>query len=99
MLIVQGDVFVVPANVPKTAKQINVRPLAYGEVTGHSHAVIDPVGVMMYDDGGTLYLSASKEVTVKHEEHTPVTIPAGEWRVGIVKEYDAFDEEARDVRD
>lgn len=27
------------------------------------------------------------------------TVPAGVWRVGIVREYDAFAEEARRVRD
>lgn len=35
----------------------------------------------------------------KHEEHKPVSLGKGIWKVGIVREYDPFEEEARKVRD
>lgn len=97
-LIVQGDVFITWANIPAKAKRITHRPLAYGEVTGHSHQVADK-DCEMYELDGVLYLKTDRTARVNHEEHKPVTIPAGTWKVGIVKEYDAFEEEARNVRD
>lgn len=97
-LIVQGDVFLVPSKIPETAKKKPGKTLAYGEATGHHHSVIENE-VALYEDNGTLYLKADKKVTVSHQEHKPITVPAGEWKVGIVQEYDPFEEEARNVRD
>lgn len=97
-LIVQGDVFLVPCKVPEGAKKKQGKTLAYGEATGHHHSVLED-DVTLYEEDGVLYLKAEKEVSVTHQEHKPITVPAGEWRVGIVQEYDPFEEEARNVRD
>jgi hypothetical protein len=72
--------------------------LAEGEATGHAHEVIGD-GVEVYEHDGVLYLSAPNGGTVKHEEHKTITVPPGNYRVGIVQEYDHFAEEARQVRD
>ena len=40
-----------------------------------------------------------EEVRVDHQEHKEVMIPHGIWEVTKVKEYDHFEEEARNVRD
>ena len=99
MLIVQGDVFLTPCAVPKGAKKKEGCILAEGEMTGHMHAVVEEDCAQLYEKDGVLYLSASKNVTVKHDEHKPVSVPAGEWKVGIVQEYDEFEQAARNVRD
>ena len=99
MLIVQGDVFLTKCAVPKDAKKRKGFILAEGEATGHCHAVLEQDCATLYEKDGVLYLSASKDVTVQHDEHKSVTVPAGDWKVGIVKEFDPFDEEARNVRD
>jgi hypothetical protein len=96
-LRVQGDVFLVRSIIPVDAKKILQRPLAYGEVTGHSHKIEEDIE--MYELDGVLYLKTDRPVDLKHEEHNPITIDKGTWKVGIVQEYDAFAEEARKVQD
>jgi hypothetical protein len=99
MLIVQGDVFLTPCAVPKGAAKKEGWVLAEGENTGHMHAVVEQDCAELYEKDGVLYLSASADITVRHEEHKTVSVPAGEWKVGIVQEYDEFEQAARNVRD
>ena len=111
-LIQQGDVLFFRTNdLPKGLKRKKaVRPglatFAEGEVTGHHHsAVIEKIdgrktdNITLYEKDGVLYCSVRKETTVTHQEHKPVTLPMGDYRVGIVREYDPFEKEIRDVRD
>ena len=103
MLYQQGDVLIERVEaIPETkkaSKKINGRYiLAEGEVTGHAHAVVDP-GVKLFEVGNEKFLSASKKFTVVHEEHKNITVPKGDYKIRIVKEYDHFEEEAREVRD
>ena len=101
MHIVQGDVFIVAAKIPTNAKKVKRTKrgyvLAEGEATGHAHCIVEEIE--MYEKGVILYLRNDKPVDLKHEEHAAVTIPAGDWQVGVVKEYDPFLEESRNVRD
>lgn len=69
--------------VPRDAGRII---LAYGEVTGHAHAIMEP-DALLYDDNEGLYLKADGTVTLRHEEHGPVTIPQGFYRVTRQREY------------
>jgi hypothetical protein len=48
---------------------------------------------------GTRYLKVGEPTEIVHEEHKTVTLPPGEYRIGIVQEYDHFKEEARRVVD
>jgi len=84
--------------------------LAYGEVTGHSHAIESRDCSLYLDDAapsapdamqilarlgggqtGALIpdkvLSARRPVSLKHEEHGTVRIPAGDHVVRIQREY------------
>lgn len=104
-LIQQGDVlFHAEKSLPAGAKAKKaVRPglvtFAEGEVTGHHHSCVAD-GVTLHEDAsGTLWCSVEKEATVTHQEHKPVTLPPGVYRVGIVREYDPFAEEIRAVTD
>lgn len=99
----QGDVFFVRMSIPKEAKPVarTLRGLvlAEGEETGHCHAV-ENMDAELFEHEGILYLRVDgEEITVKHEEHAPVTVSKGEWRVGVVREVDPFDQEVRRVRD
>ena len=101
-MIVQGDVFFTKTKkLPEGAKarKQNKRGfvIAEGESTGHAHVVDDDIE--LYEKKGVLYLKTEKEVQVQHEEHKPVTIGKGIWKVGIVREYDPFKEEERPVED
>ena len=72
------------------AKPYTSPVMAYGEVTGHSHAIADTLdGVdMLVDKNGDIYLSSTKEITIDHEEHGAITLPPGEHRVTRQEEYD-----------
>lgn len=76
--------------------------LAEGEATGHKHQVFGE-GVALYDDGreGVLVLEVPEEAeaSVKHEEHHAQTITPGLKDRLIVREWDHFKEEARNVAD
>ena len=92
-MIRQGDVLVrqvdaIPAGAKKVAKDKGRVILAYGEVTGHVHAIWNRA-VMFRDDGlGQTFLRVEEGgTTVVHEEHAPVDLPAGNYEVVIQREY------------
>jgi hypothetical protein len=98
-MIQQGDVLIRRTSIPKSAKQKDGRAIvAYGEATGHMHEVIGE-GVAVYEENGTLYVSAPNGGIIQHEEHKTITLPPGEYQIGIVREFDHFAEEARNVKD
>lgn len=98
-MIQQGDVLLRRSDIPRAAKRKEGRAIvALGEATGHCHEVIGE-GVEVYEENGTLYVSAPSGGTIQHEEHKPITLPPGDYQIGIVKEYDHFAEEASNVRD
>jgi hypothetical protein len=79
---------------PKDAPLI----LAYGEVTGHSHA-IRMRGAALYQPKGKpeRFLKVVRTVSLTHEEHAPVKIDPGVYRVLIQQEYSPA--EMRSVED
>ena len=96
----QGDVLIESCEVPRDAiVQSGPIVLAYGETTGHKHAIEDIAGVKFLEKDGLYFLVNTTPMTVVHEEHRAITIPPGTWRVRKVREYDHFLEEAREVRD
>ena len=102
--IQQGDVLIKliqPKEVSKEAVKVNSRTLAEGETTGHSHAVAEGSFTMLLNpfESGVRFLNAISELVVKHEEHAPVTIKPGNYRVEIVQEEDHFLRLTRNVRD
>lgn len=92
----QGDIFfakVSKTNLPTTQKKLNTNILAYGEVTGHSHKITSPAFSELesvVDKNGDIYVMSPKsEITVSHDEHNSITLPAGEWfRISRQREYD-----------
>lgn len=95
----QGDVLLFPVGVlPEKAVRLDHTRIAEGEVTGHCHEAVGE-GVELVEKEGTLYLVAPQGAQVTHQEHAPLELPAGVYRVGRTREYDHFAEEARQVRD
>jgi len=74
-------------NGEKTADDIAgvVQP---GESTGHAHVIEDMTGVELLSGWRGRFVRAEKEFTIKHEEHKPLTLPAGSYRIRIAREYD-----------
>jgi hypothetical protein len=103
-MIQHGDVLISRIQaLPRGVKPINRKNgrlvLAEGEQTGHNHVIAD-AGASLLQLEGELYLDVTADkVTITHEEHKPLTIPAGIYKVGIVKEYDYLHEMERRVID
>jgi len=95
----QGDVLIKHTKkIPSEAVRVRHTVLAEGEVTGHAHRASGE-GVVVMEFDGTLFMDAPNGAEVTHEEHGPHTIPPGIYEIGIVKEYDHFAEEIREVAD
>jgi len=63
--------------------------LAYGEVTGHAHAIMDKTTEFFQcDDGRKILLVKDDETKLSHEEHGTITIPKGEYEIVQQREYD-----------
>lgn len=100
MFYQQGDVILeVIEKLPTFNLKNHDKILAKGEVTGHTHRVdLADVNVLMAEDG-TLYCEAKEEFTVIHEEHKPLTLPKGTYKIRKVLEYDHFAEESKSAQD
>lgn len=90
-IIRQGDVLIMRVSkLPKDAKPAKRDSgkivLAYGEVTGHSHAIADK-SAKSFLCGNDLYLQLESEVEVTHQEHGTVILEPGTHRVFHQVEY------------
>lgn len=94
----QGDVCIFKVDNIKGNKLEHLT-LAKGEKTGHHHTITEG-DAELYEENGILYLRVnSKEATLTHQEHKSIVIGKGDYKIGIVQEYDHFAEEARRVAD
>ena len=98
-LLRQGDVLLVPVeDVPSRARPITDRRrrlvLAEGEATGHAHVVRGPRARLFAHRSPTFaptrhYLLVEAEpATLVHEEHDPIRVPPGVYRVVRQREYE-----------
>jgi hypothetical protein len=91
----QGDVLITKIrSIPKAAtpkeRDGGRVVLAYGEVTGHAHAIADETATLfslLDDKAEEFYLLADGTVTLRHEEHAPITIDKGVYKVTRQREY------------
>lgn len=94
----QGDVMIVATNegIPDTAIEVPREDgrvvLAHGEATGHAHAFGERHVAMFRagDDGASTAAYLRIEglpATLRHEEHAPIEVPAGTYRVIRQREY------------
>ena len=90
----QGDVLLVavdalPADplveVPREQGRV---VLAHGELTGHAHAFDETGATLLRREGSDdLFLRLERECTLRHEEHDPIVVPGGAYRVVRQREY------------
>ena len=95
----------------QSTKDVDVITVAHGEATGHTHSFrmsqqASNVAITAY--GGTrtrvgdvpeFIKITGNSAVIKHEEHNALTIPAGHYKVGIVREFDHISGTARYVVD
>jgi hypothetical protein len=95
----QGDVLLVKVSaVPKGAKPVKGDViLAYGEVTGHAHRVIEKEKVHYFDAGAERFLQVLEKTALTHEEHSAVMLERGVYKQ--VFQVEDFGVEVRRVAD
>lgn len=114
----QGDVLLiatskVPAGAVKVPRDRRVKGsaigcivLAYGEVTGHAHAIAHSQAVLLSmpqvakdgnPDAVDRWLRLPRPAKLRHEEHETIELPAGDYIVRRQREY--HPEELRVVAD
>jgi hypothetical protein len=96
----QGDVYLVPAKIPASAKPekplVDGYALAFGEATGHAHMLkaCEAVEVLTAEDGKR-FVRLAEEIVMNHvhrptgtltTDHKPVKVAPGEYEVRIQKE-------------
>jgi hypothetical protein len=84
-----GDVLIQRiSHLPQFCQPKEGTTLAYGEVTGHRHRIQQPNAMRLWEKNNTLYLEViESSATVIHEEHRPLELPQGIYRVWKQREY------------
>lgn len=88
----QGDVLLIPVDdvpagsVEETTSDSRV-VLAFGEVTGHAHA-IDSLMAKTFQNGEQRFLVVTDGAVLRHEEHSPLFLKPGAYRVQLQREYE-----------
>lgn len=86
----QGDVYLIPASIPEGTTEVPRDRgrviLAYGEVTGHAHAIVSEDAILSAADNAR-FLRIVGGATLTHEEHGAIAIAPGEYRVVIGREW------------
>ena len=97
----QGDVLIIEVDGDVAGEPIareNGRiVLAHGEVTGHAHTIANPAVAFVTDSAHERYLVSDEPFVVRHQEHAPVRVPAGTFK--IVRQVEYTPTEIRNVAD
>lgn len=89
MLWRHGDVLIAQiSSIPEATTHSASPVLAHGEITGHSHRIEDARSAeVLVGNSGTLYLKVLAVTRIIHEEHKPITLPPGTYRIWQQREY------------
>lgn len=95
----QGDVILIQVDGAEAGKRIARDKgrivLAYGEATGHAHAIRSRDATLRETKEqadaalalGTRILTTRRTVSLEHEEHAPIEVPPGTYLVRIQRVY------------
>jgi len=90
----QGDVLIeritkTPRKTQPVKRDAGRIVLAYGEVTGHAHAIASRAAELTETELGERFLRVLAEggVALRHEEHATIQIPQGDYRIRQQREY------------
>jgi hypothetical protein len=101
LILRQGDIALIRLTATQTPEGIqaerdagNRLVLARGEATGHAHAIHDK-GANLIVANDAVYLEVIEPVSLRHEEHAPISVPAGLYEVRRQVEWSDDDEPIR----
>lgn len=85
----QGDVLIERiARFPKGERVVQKDGiLAHGEATGHTHRLSPSPDGELFNLGTEMFLEVRGDVAVTHDEHDPVRLDQGKYRVRRQREY------------
>jgi len=99
----QGDVLIQAiAEIPDGVSAKSDLILAEGEATGHMHRIADGKTAELFENAADLFLRVTAaSATVIHDEHGPIELKTGTYRVWRQREYapDVIRIKSRPVRD
>lgn len=93
-LFAQGDVLFFTETInSKGLEKLKTNVIEEGETTGHAHRLDSKdFEHLINPKTKQRYLKLLRPTTVRHEEHDPITLPPGEYRIGRVREKGMFDD-------
>lgn len=91
----QGDVLIVavtskPRNLEPIERDAGRIVLAYGEVTGHAHAIKAQNAALFRDPklmAVFLHVTGDEPALLEHEEHSTIALPPGDYEIIRQVEY------------
>ena len=94
-----GDILLAKVEtIPEAAKRLQHLVLAQGELTGHSHRIAERDVAALFETPDELFLRVTAQcATLVHQEHGPIELPKGSYRVWRQREYTP--REIRAIRD
>lgn len=104
--LLHGDVIVFGENaLPmdfESMPRVKDNCVAYGEVTGHRHQLFGnetDFDLRECSKTKVRHLKVVSPIMLKHQEHSPIQVPPGNYRIGIQREYSPFEKRSRQVVD
>lgn len=76
----------VPAGAHVVPRERGAVVLAHGEATGHAHRIVSP-GARLYEHASERFLDVLESTALLHEEHDPIPVPPGVYRIVRQREY------------
>ena len=82
----QGDIlFTKVESMPENTSKIDSKIIEKGEVSGHAHVIENG---NLYSTWRTpMYIQAKENAVVVHEEHDPIDLPKGTYRIVRQRQY------------
>jgi hypothetical protein len=81
-----GDVLILQKDKIKKEGKTEKPILAYGEVTGHMHQIVEGLA-HVYKFDNKIYMEALTDCKINHEEHGLKEIPKGDYEIIIQEEW------------
>ena len=78
-------------------KLVKSNIIKLGSASGHAHTLSG--GKLYQDKNNNMFIVAGKDTSAEHDEHKSIALPVGKYRVDVVKEFDHFLEESKQVQD
>lgn len=88
----QGDVLLIADETAEAGEAVPLDKgrivLAYGEATGHAHAIRSKHAILYKAVlGAFMVLELKRQAELLHEEHAPIILPPGKYKVVRQREY------------